>query len=144
MPRGSALRGGRGRSPTQRTTAQWLLAEGNDRARRGRNVEAGLRLIGSGVEAGCPVGDRAYSSEGLRERGIDTGCGRAENDYENEERARAEEWPTEYTEYTERGTGGGRRKRTITRTRNDRGRRSGPRNTRKGGRDPEAEGGKLA
>ena len=41
-----------------------------------------------------------------------------ENDYENEERerARAEEWPTEYTE---RGTGGGRRKRTITRTRND-------------------------
>ena len=50
-----------------------------------------------------------------------------ENDYENEERSRAEEWPTEYTE---RGTGGGRRKRTITRTRNDRGRRSGPRNTR--------------
>ena len=34
-----------------------------------------------------------------------------ENDYENEERSRAEEWPTEYTE---------------------------------GGRDPEAEGGKLA
>ena len=42
-----------------------------------------------------------------------------ENDYENEERSRAEEWPTEYTEYTERGTGGGRRKRTITRTRNE-------------------------
>ena len=37
-----------------------------------------------------------------------------ENDYENEERSRAEQWPTEYTEYTERGTGGGRRKRTIT------------------------------
>ena len=26
-----------------------------------------------------------------------------ENDYENEERSRAEDWPTEYTEYTEWG-----------------------------------------
>ena len=30
-----------------------------------------------------------------------------ENDYENEERSRAEDWPTEYTEYTERGAGSG-------------------------------------
>jgi hypothetical protein len=29
-----------------------------------------------------------------------------ENDYENEERSRAEKWPTEYTEHTERGTRG--------------------------------------
>jgi hypothetical protein len=65
------------------------------------------------VEAGCPVGDRAYSSEGLRDRGINAGGGRAENDYENEERERweagAEDWPKEYTEYTERGMRGGNR-----------------------------------
>ena len=29
-----------------------------------------------------------------------------ENDYENEDRSRAEKWPTEYTEHTERGTRG--------------------------------------
>lgn len=78
-------------------------------------MEAGLRLVSSGVEAAHPVGDRAYSSEGLRDRGIGAGGGRAgrraenENDYENDERvrSRAEEWPTEHTETGTRGGNGG-------------------------------------
>jgi len=119
------------------------------------------------VEAGCPVGDRAYSSEGLRDRGIDAGGGLAElgtekeNENENEERERswAEEWPTEYTEYTERGTEflttkhtkvGGRGPECLP-ANYAKGREWGKRESEEwpteyteGGRDPEAEGGKLA
>ena len=84
-----------------------------------------------------------------------------ENDYENEERSRAEDWPTEYTEYTERGAEflttkhmkdtkvGGRGPECLP-ANYAKGREWGKRESdewpteyTEGGRDPEAEGGKV-
>lgn len=59
--------------------------------------------------------------------------GRAENDYENEERERsmAEEWPMEYTEYTEKSEGERRREGRSFLTTKD------TKHTKSGGREPE-------
>jgi len=106
-------------------------------------MDASLR---AGGYEGPPVimylaGGVAHGIHGIHGKG-DGRWEEKENDYENEERSRAEEWPTEYTDDTEwgwrRAILSRWRKRTITRTRNDRGRKIGPRNTRntrKGGRN---------
>ena len=90
-------------------------------------MEGGFEIRRVGLRGGGPVGARAYSSEGLRDRGIVGVAGgrrtrtitRMRNEERERERSRAEEWPTEYTDDTERPWRGAILSRWRTRNEND-------------------------
>lgn len=96
--------------------------------RRGAGVGGAQLGPVPGRRPGLQLGGMARPGSSTLEEG-----GRAENDYENEERERsmAEEWPMEYTEYTEKSEGERRREGRSFLTTKD------TKHTKSGGREPE-------